>query len=817
MQNLGQLPEVTFAAFNDFDSQMCFLGGPIGCVSGDTEYLTKSGWKRIDEYDGEGEIAEYSLDTGQAEYRIPKGFIKKPESSWYNISSYHGPDMMLSPEHTVLFDKKYKPGNWLTSTPSEIYENSLHLKEGWDGRIPTVFLPPERKGIDLSDDELRLMVAVCADGSFSSTTTTPRCRMSFRKDRKKKRLELLLDKCGIDFIVAQRKSEPREVRYSFNAPQRNKSLAEYWPANSDQIKIIFEEAVFWDGHYDVYGAYRFYSIHKDEADFFQYVAASMGRYSSITIDKAQGNWSECYTVTAGVTNPARRTASVEKIERLENKYCFETTSGYWIARRNNRIFVTGNTGKTYVHIGYKMLGLMTHQRPYRGIRRTRFLVSRAVKGDLEKSIFNELHDDILPEEWIVSASRGYPMSINIDGNLGDGTRVKCEIQFYAFPDLDSVDKVRSIGYTAIFMLETQEFESELIVLGQYKRGGRYPTSKDGGICYQVPQADGTVKEYTGNRLYGDFNYPRRSHWLYKFLVTNNEPVVFDKNVIPARTVYEQPPIFNFTPSVDGPHEYKGEKGEFIPNPDAANYTLHYSEHGPDEKPKANFRYWIDILVQLLMDRDDSSIERDLLGQWGTIVGGKPVHPRYRIAIHQSVKALEYDPTLLVLCGVDNGFNNAWTFWQVGRDGVLYGIHEICNVGENAKTIAEAVEDDVIPYVRGELPHDDVLFLPDRHFADRSGGRGDSQLEPLQEAGFKFKLAKTDKKTSLIAAANLFLTGERMVLSKRWKCLTRHWAAVIITKRCVPRPTTKKNPTRMNTLTLPNRCSSCAITCGTVAA
>jgi len=330
------------------------LGGRGGCLSFDHEYLTDSGWKPISKYKKGERVLVFDSETNTTHFELPDRYINLPCDSFYHIKS-RGLDLMVSEEHTILHNKKFNPEKWRTIKAIDLVEENDSLSGGWDGMIPCSFYAPGNvKGISLSEVELRLMVAICADGNFS-LRTTKRCRISVRKTRKKERLEMLLIQNNIKFKTYENKKRPTEIRYSFNAPENNKNLSAYWGATPEQLRIISEEVIHWDGWTDKYKAWKFSSTNKKDIDFVSYLFSTQGRRSSFYRDDRQGTgWSPIWRVSAGV-NPGFagiRGGGDNSGISIEpsvdgRKYCFTVSTGFFITRRNDCICITGNSGKSW--------------------------------------------------------------------------------------------------------------------------------------------------------------------------------------------------------------------------------------------------------------------------------------------------------------------------------------------------------------------------------------------------------------------------------------------------------------------------------------
>ena len=74
-----------------------------GCVSCDTEYLTPTGWKRIDQYTPGDLVAQFHPEHCSIEFVEPVAYIKEPCAEMVAIAPVRGTSQLLSPEHRVLW------------------------------------------------------------------------------------------------------------------------------------------------------------------------------------------------------------------------------------------------------------------------------------------------------------------------------------------------------------------------------------------------------------------------------------------------------------------------------------------------------------------------------------------------------------------------------------------------------------------------------------------------------------------------------------------------------------------------------------------
>lgn len=339
--------------FLRFRGRFAVLIGGSGCVDKDTEFFNGTGWKKINEYDNDL-VLQYEED-GKARLVEPSEHHKIPCDELTHFRTHYGVDQCLSDEHRVVYENK--TGKLMEIPFHELKERHKNLKSGFSGRFRTTF-DYEGEGIDLTEYELRLMVAVIADGSFQCSST--RCRFNLKKDRKKERLKWLFEKCKIEYAEKESTNKGFVFFYA-NVPMHLKNFPDEWySCNKEQLKIIAEECMYWDGS----GGNSFSTTIKKDADFIQFVYSSIGERATISINNRVGQdyvtngktyirKSIEYTVVVSKNNLVsiknRHNKTEMKPYKTKDgyKYCFTVPSSMLILRRHNRVFVTKNSGKSY--------------------------------------------------------------------------------------------------------------------------------------------------------------------------------------------------------------------------------------------------------------------------------------------------------------------------------------------------------------------------------------------------------------------------------------------------------------------------------------
>ena len=339
------------------------LTGPSGCVDANTEFLTPQGWKKISDYKEGDMVLQYHKD-GSASFVYPSDYIKLPCESMTHVKTRFL-DMMLSDEHRVIYYKQIHKASGKISemTMKDILTVHKTKKCGFQGRIPATF-NYDGPGIDMTEGELRLQVAVMADGRVVKEGKDNYTQMRFAKKRKYYRLIELCKKFGLRY--EDRGSKPSE-RYTTGEqyevivwPKYPDKVfdSKYYNCSNEQLRIIADEIPHWDGSMRQWTT-ALTTVHKANADFVQFAYSAIGVRAGIFQDKREGKYTNtCYDV---IVNKRTKYVSMAKDVRKNTvvveegvtpldgfKYCFTVDTGMWVMRRNDKIIVTGNSGKSTI-------------------------------------------------------------------------------------------------------------------------------------------------------------------------------------------------------------------------------------------------------------------------------------------------------------------------------------------------------------------------------------------------------------------------------------------------------------------------------------
>ena len=344
-------------------SNVSILTGLAGCVDKETEFLTPYGWKKICDYEEGDEVLQYNED-GTAVFVKPEYYIKEPCDTFYHFETKYGINQTLSEDHILTYvSEKGKLRH-------EPFSNYLSGEKLFRGRFITAF-NASGNGINMSDDELRLNIAIIADGTLQKTNTrSHQVRFHLKKDRKKQRLLQLLDRMEIEYATHISSAEGYVDFYVTYSNPVKIFPKEWYGCSQEQLQVIADELPYWGGSFTKrrHGTTVSVSSNVSEnSDFIQYAFAATNRHATIQVnDRTSQQYltsGKLYTrkskemkvvisdrILCGINTDKRddhRMTTFDPVPSEDGfKYCFTMPSGMWVMRREGKIAVSHNCGKT---------------------------------------------------------------------------------------------------------------------------------------------------------------------------------------------------------------------------------------------------------------------------------------------------------------------------------------------------------------------------------------------------------------------------------------------------------------------------------------
>ena len=311
------------------------------CFHPSAEVLTENGWVSFSEYNNQ-KVAQF-LSNGFIEFVKPLARIDKNfEGELIEISNTKRFYSLTTPEHDLVF--KYKDGGFVKRRANDLPSGNYFIQ-----RVSS----HNGFGINLTDDEIRLCIAVSADFTFRESGDI---YGAFKKERKADRLKELFGKTNVKYSL----NIDSRGYYSFfirrgDAP---KYLFKLFPmdwiskSTQEQKKLIIDEILFWDGNsVPNRNQIEYSSKEYHNATFIQTISSLCGYCSTIISRKNQfGSWYKVsvlfgkqYTSTQGLKK------NTKKIPYSGVVNCLKVPSGMLLVRQNGCISVSGNCDAMAVH------------------------------------------------------------------------------------------------------------------------------------------------------------------------------------------------------------------------------------------------------------------------------------------------------------------------------------------------------------------------------------------------------------------------------------------------------------------------------------
>ncbi|WP_044565545.1 DNA polymerase [Anaerococcus provencensis] len=312
------------------------------CLTGDHEVLTDKGWVRLDKWNG-GNIACWNTIGEKISFQKSE-MVKFPFSGQMVFYEDKRISQISTTEHKMYFKNHYK-SEWRVGEISEML-NYAHPA------IP--FTGYRQVQSNLDHIQLRVLIMIQADGHY---TAEGNIKLSFSKLRKVERCKSLLRKAEICFNLKEYMDKSKK-RYVFTIYSRHLPLwlrmfenktFDTWLFD-ESADVFFDELVHWDGYQSAKNSIQYSTVNRKNADIIQAFAHLSGRACQMSIKKrsqVHNNWQDAYILDIWLRpkNAHQIQRKAKKIDYTGMVYCAMTPTGFFLVRRNGRVWVTGNSGR----------------------------------------------------------------------------------------------------------------------------------------------------------------------------------------------------------------------------------------------------------------------------------------------------------------------------------------------------------------------------------------------------------------------------------------------------------------------------------------
>ena len=319
------------------------------CFSEDTEILTSRGWKFFGELSYEDEVAQF--EKGSISFVKPSDIIYEN----YEGDMYFDPNsnLKITPNHRMYYESYCEGvrGN----NPSRVCI-AEDFTPSSDKRLLSAGITTVKRNNNLTENEIKLLVAIQADGSLAKDCSA--ITFSFTRKDKIERMSGLLKELSAPFKrgIHSRKGRD-EISFRLKASSLTVKMRSWLGANKEftdkflnmsfsQINTLIEEIKFWDGTVNINGDVILDTTCKETVSVVQTLCTLIGRKcKTSSYDKKKGYKiiHRAY-ISKNSTKPYRKADLKFEKEFYSGKIgCVTVPSGLIVVRKGNIITISGNS------------------------------------------------------------------------------------------------------------------------------------------------------------------------------------------------------------------------------------------------------------------------------------------------------------------------------------------------------------------------------------------------------------------------------------------------------------------------------------------
>lgn len=327
-----------------------------GCLTDDAEILTENGWKLgVDITEGE-QVACWNPSTGEIHLGPVEEVILAPFEGEMVAFRNHNTDQLLTPNHRVY--KKGRVRAQERGIRTSRFEAEWSIEQAsvinrWNPvKLP---LAGSHSGTGIGGrDWARLLGWIWTEGGFDQKGTGVRIWQSSVNMEHVEEIQTLLDELAPDHKLYTRDRAYKDRTYTEycwffsgevalrvrdSLPEKRPTWALLWGMTAEEKIGLVDAALKGDGSCNR-GRWAFYQKHPDDLVWFQTLAHLMNRQGRINFQK---------NLVGLHMNPttelqSRHLKAAETELYRGDVWCVRVPTGAFVARRNDQVFITGNSG-----------------------------------------------------------------------------------------------------------------------------------------------------------------------------------------------------------------------------------------------------------------------------------------------------------------------------------------------------------------------------------------------------------------------------------------------------------------------------------------
>lgn len=332
-----------------------------GCLSNDTEILTSNGWKNSETITKNDFI--YSLDLDKniiIKNKVQNVFKYDYDGEMVSLKNQNT-DQLLTPNHHCIVKDNVRTR---IKNETKYYKNNdtWYYKDAWKIRSQSVTLPLASNyngNIEIGNLFAELLGWIISEGAYHKDTNAISITQSDVNNEYVKRIRYVLGKLNIKYSEYSRKrtynnreyiehnfyigKEETEIVNKIKELAPNKKLTwKLLDLSLSNKKFLLKGLCKGDGAKanNKFGFSAFYQKDLEQLDIFQALLHLTNKQGWVNKNKY------CCSIHSNSTTEIQGKHYKDRFVKYDGKYvwCIETEIGNFVARRNGKIFITGNSG-----------------------------------------------------------------------------------------------------------------------------------------------------------------------------------------------------------------------------------------------------------------------------------------------------------------------------------------------------------------------------------------------------------------------------------------------------------------------------------------
>lgn len=338
------------------------------CVSEDTEILTPDGWKSYQDIEKGCVIKTFNLESNAIEDQVVTSVFKKQyKGHMFNLKN-RIQDQLISPNHRVV--RKLFNGDSYVLQP---IEKVLQLKSPF---IIPLTGKNIRKSSSMSDEQIALMAWILSEGSIERSITTRSAKRvtiyqsKIKNCKKYEEIKFLLDHFKFTYSEHTTSGFGESV-VGLRLDAKSSKVIHEWFGSDSSVKhipssildlderqslLFLKTYIKGDGFEDC----KIATTDRDIVDSLQVIALNAGYGSTVLVRKPSIGSKDVFVVRI-IKHQETYIKNVKEVKYEGVIWCPHTQNETIIARRNGKVFVTGNTPFTNITMDLIPSGMLAEQ------------------------------------------------------------------------------------------------------------------------------------------------------------------------------------------------------------------------------------------------------------------------------------------------------------------------------------------------------------------------------------------------------------------------------------------------------------------------